>query len=242
MKRITLFVIAVHFLIIGTLLFSRPKKLDRPKHIAVRTIQPSLKPRSTTTAAAAPTSRKKQTPVSTKKESPKAAPSKPSSKSLPATSKPINQKKPAVVEKGKSRKPVKAKAAPPAKIWHEIDEALAKIDDKAYPRSQSKLDVPQVKSSPTNQIPFPDFESGSESGTHEETLISFLHASLNLPEFGEVKIQMTINKDGSVAKLVVLESESQKNKVYLQQHLPRLKFPLIFDNDKTITLTFCNEI
>ena len=78
--------------------------------------------------------------------------------------------------------------------------------------------------------------------TQEEGLVGFLHSSLNLPEFGEVTIQLTMKRDGTVARLVVLKAESKKNKAYLEQHLPLLKFPLILENEKTFTLTFCNEI
>ena len=127
--------------------------------------------------------------------------------------------------------------------WKEIDEALAKIDDKVYSKSQSKLDVPKVKGFSPSQIPFPDFgEDGDGEEAEEETLASFLHTSLNLPEFGEVKIQMTIKKDGTVARLSVLQAESHKNKAYLEKHLPLLRFPLILDKEKTFTFTFCNEI
>ena len=258
-KKITLFVVSVHLLMILMLLFSPPKiKPLKSKHIAVRTLQPKTR---AATAAVSPTPKKRASPPAAakpqnppkaaakavpkketaKKEAPKketktAAASKPA----PIKSKPINQKKPSVVEKGKPKKTVK----PKQEVWQEIDEALAKIDHKVYSKSQSKLDVPQVKGSTPSFLPVPDFgdlEDGEE-GTDEETLISFLHTSLNLPEFGEVKIQLTVKKDGSVSRLVVLEAQSQKNRAYLEKHLTLLKFPIIFDKEKTFTLTFCNEI
>ncbi|HSX12492.1 MAG TPA: hypothetical protein VLF61_03290 [Rhabdochlamydiaceae bacterium] len=236
--------------------FSPVKKPISPKkHIAVRTIQPktrtstAIAPRpskgggSTAASAAAPKPKlikkeavKKETPqpkASSKGKATAAA------KPAPLKSKPIQQKKPAMVEKGKPKKTPKA----PDKVWKEIDEALAKIDDKVYSKRQSKLDVPKMKGSSPSKLPFPDFGEADEGeGTEEETLGSFLSSSLNLPEFGEVKIQMTIKKDGSVARLVVLQTESRKNKAYLEKHLPLLRFPLILDKEKTFTLTFCNEI
>jgi hypothetical protein len=45
-----------------------------------------------------------------------------------------------------------------------------------------------------------------------------------------------------VGRLVVLEAQNQKNKAYLEKHLPLLRFPLILDKEKTFTFTFCNEI
>lgn len=255
-KKIAFFVTSLHLIMIFMLCFSPVKKQAAPKkHIAVRTIQPKTltqtrtvaaarspkKGGSTESAAAAapqPTRKeapKKETASKTKTPAAKTTAAKPS----PAKSKPINQKKPTMVEKGKPKKNPKA----PDKVWKEIDEALAKIDDKVYSKRQSKLDVPQFKGSSPSKVPFPDFGEAVEGeGTDEDSLVTFLHTSLNLPEFGEVKIQLTIKKDGSVARLVVLQAESRKNKSYLEKHLPLLRFPLILDKEKTFTLTFCNEI
>ena len=251
-KKIGLFVTSLHLIMIFMLCFSPVKKQATPKkHIAVRTIQPKTltqtrtvaaprspkKGGSTGSVAAATPQTTKKAPVkkeiSNKETASKTVAAKPS----PVKSKPINQKKPAMVEKGKSKKTPKA----PDKVWKEIDEALAKIDNKVYSKPQSKLDVPKVKGSSPSQIPFLDFD-GDDERNEEEALASFLHTSLNLPEFGEVKIQMTIKKDGTVARLSVLQAESRKNKAYLEKHLPLLRFPLILDKEKTFTLTFCNEI
>jgi outer membrane biosynthesis protein TonB len=253
MKKIAIYVTSAHLLLIFMLLFSPVKKNPGPrKHIAVRMIQPRSKteavaimraPKKAAAAsapAAAPSPIKAPKKEVPKKETPKtnAKNKTAASKAAPIKSKPIApQKKPAVVETGKPKK-IKP---PPARVLQEIDEALAKIDDKVYSRPQSKLDVPQVRGSAPVELPFFEFE-GLEPGTHEEALISFLHDSLKLPEFGEVKIQLTVHKDGSVARLVVLKAESPKNKAYLEKNLLLLKLPLILDKEKTFTLTFCNEI
>jgi outer membrane biosynthesis protein TonB len=252
-KKIALFVTSVHLLLIFLFCFSPIKKPISPKkHIAVRTLQPKTRtssavvPRTSTSkgggsstfAAPKPKLIKKE---GVKKESPqpKAAPpgkTTAPAKTAPIKSKPIHQKKPAMIEKGKPKKTPKA----PDKVWKEIDEALAKIDDKVYSKRQSKLDVPTMKGISPLSLPFGEVDEGE--GTEEEALGSFLTSSLKLPEFGEVKIQLTIKKDGSVARLVVVQTESRKNKDYLEKHLPLLRFPLILDKEKTFTLTFCNEI
>lgn len=251
-KKIVWFVTSVHCILILMLFFSPVKKsMTFKKHIAVRTISPKTATKVTSGAPAVSAKKggSSQTAATAK---PKALPKKAlpkkeaasaskavATKSSPAKSKPIQQKKPAMVEKGKPKKTPKK----PDKIWKEIDEALAKIDDKVYAHPQSKLEVPQIKGSSLTKTPFPLID-GMEEGeaTEEEALVSFLHTSLNLPEFGEVKIRLTVKKDGSVTRLVVLQAESQKNKAYLEKHLPLLKFPLLLDKEKTFTLTFCNEI
>jgi hypothetical protein len=233
--------------------FSPVKKPISPKkHIAVRTIQPKTRtstvvaPRisggGSTASVAAPKPKviKKE---AVKKEAAPKSKTTAAAKPAPAKSKPIQQKKPAMVEKGKPPKKTQKPSKAPDKVWKEIDEALAKIDDKVYSKPQSKLDVPKMKGTSPSKVPFPDFGGTDEGeGSVEETLGSFLTSSLNLPEFGEVKIQLTIKKDGSVARLVVLQAESKKNKAYLEKNLPLLRFPLILDKEKTFTLTFCNEI
>lgn len=250
-KKIALFVASVHILVTLLLCFSPVKKTISPKkHIAVRTIVPKTR----TSTAAAPRTHKGEGSTTTtaapkpkiiKKEAPKKEATPPkkttaAAKPSPAKSKPIQQKKPATVEKERPKKQKR-----PDKIWKEIDEALAKIDDNVYSKPQSKLDVPKIKGSSLSKVPFPDLDGVDgrvDEGAEEELLASFLHTSLNLPEIGEVKIQLTLKKDGTVGRLHVLQAESKKNKAYLEKHLPLLRFPLILDKEKTFTFTFCNEI
>lgn len=267
MKKIALFVTSAHLLMIFFLLFSPVKKNPHPtKHIAVRTIQhrPKIQmgtsavaqgsasparssPRPPSSHPSASTRASSLKPVAAKPNSSTKEPTKttgaltPSPSNGTSTKKPSSNKKPAVVEKNKKEKP-KPKAVPPPEVFKEIDEALAKIDEKGYSSSRLKLDVPQIQDSSAIALPFP-FDSGSsEPMGPEETLVSYLHSSLNLPEFGEVKIQVTVNKEGSIEKLVVLHAESKKNKAYLEQHLPLLELPITLEKEKTFTLTFCNEI
>jgi hypothetical protein len=74
-----------------------------------------------------------------------------------------------------------------------------------------------------------------------------LHSSLHLPDFGAVKIELTLRQDGTVAKLKVLKTESEKNKQYLETHLVRLTFPYLKgayakQGEFTFVLNFCNEL
>lgn len=102
------------------------------------------------------------------------------------------------------------------------------------------MDVPQIKGSSPVEFPFPELEE-MEEGTTEEALVSFLHGSLNLPDFGEVTIRLTVKKDGSVAQISVVKAESPKNEAYLKKNLPLLKFPLILHEERTFKLTFHNN-
>lgn len=227
-KKITLFVISIHLFFIAFLLFAPPQKTPPPKKpIAIRTALPIKKVTPRPVAAKTPPKTKPAPPPPPKKSAPaKTSPQAPPQKKTVPSKKPVAKENP---------KPPKKSV--PAKIENKVQEPLAKIEEKVYRRPQLQLDVPKLENIPLEPAPIDE-----EKVSVEESLVSFLHASLNLPEFGEVKIQLTIKKDGTVARLVVVETESKKNKAYLEQHLPKLRLPLGLEQEKTFTLTFCNEV
>jgi hypothetical protein len=82
---------------------------------------------------------------------------------------------------------------------------------------------------------------------YTDILVEHLHQSLSLPDYGEVKIQLSLRQDGTVVKVIVLKTQSEKNKQYLESNLLRLRFPRFdgaYANKKeyTFILTFCNEL
>ena len=127
-------------------------------------------------------------------------------------------------------------------LLKELEESIAKIDKKSVakttPPSKAIAPIPlQI------DLHSSDFE---EDADYTALLIRELHESLRLPDFGEVKIQLSLRQDGSVVKVVVLKAQSEKNKQYLESNLMRLKFPRFegtYSNKKecTFILTFCNE-
>ena len=232
-RKITSAVVLLHLLVIMTFLFTPQHRATKPHHVVVRTQLTHPKTPSKTIAAARPQGRatsSKKTPPSAKPAA-KAAPSKPKpTKKIP--------KKTTVVETGKKAKPKKL-APPPVEPVEEFSaEEIATKPEKRY--SGPKLDIP----APIGTLEIDQKESDSffsMEGPQDE-FISFLHGALHLPDFGEVKIELTF-MDGAVSKVVVLKSESSKNKAYLEKQLPLLKFPPREDlKSRTLILTFCNEI
>ncbi len=234
-KKVVSIVISFHVLFIAFLLFTPQRvPVKRMSHVKVRMVRPVTAvrtppakkvsaPAASTPAPAVATPPQKKPPQQTQKPKPTAK------KPAVAAAKPSN--KPAVIEKGKPvKKAPPKKKEPPAEIWNEIDQALAKIEQKSYPVPKQSLNLPLLQ----------EEEVGDDSAVSQ--LMGFLHDTLNLPEMGEVKMEITVRKDGSIAKVVVLRAESQKNKLYLQENLPRLQLPMRFDEEKTWILTFCNEI
>jgi len=259
LKRTTSLVISIHLLFMTMLLFTQNHPLaQRTHHIKVRTVQPAPSIKAQPVAARARTSatgqskkpatpRPAKSPVSSSKkpsptQSAKTTPPSPKKSTTPQPAKTSSSpsKKPVIVDKKNSTSPLPAKPQPlqdplpDAPIWEEIDQALAKIEPKAYSKEDPALMVPKLS----------QFVSSSplEVESVESQLVCFLHDTLSLPEVGEVKVELVVDKNGMVQKVIVLSSESEKNKQYLQTHLPRLKFPMQFEQDKTWTLTFSNEI
>ncbi len=237
-KRITSIVISFHLLFITFLLFNPPRtSVKSTSPMKVRTFHPIAH------SPLSPPQKKVQKSVIQQIPPP---PPKKTSAPQPAIKKQVTSPKsipkPGVLQKEKPSK--KKIETPPSdgaqkKIWNEIDQALAKIEEKSYPISKPLPALPKP-------LKFLD-EHDSEENTQEEKralldVMGFLHDTLHLPEVGEVRIAITVRKDGVIAKVVVLHAESQKNKLYLQEHLPLLQLPLQLDQEKIWTITFCNEI
>lgn len=235
-KRVTSIVISFHLLFITLLLFN-PHKIpaQRNNHVKVRTVRPMA------TVTSRPVV-KKSPPKAPSSPAPTAK-TNPTKKAAPATAaakKPVakTSNKPAVIEQGKPvKKTPPKKPEPTDEIWNEIDQALAKIEKKSYSTPKHSLDLPKP-------LIFVEESSFQEMGNPSamQQLMGFLHETLHLPEVGEVKIEISVLKNGSVAKVVVLSSESKKNKEYLQKHLPLLQLPMQFEDEKNIIITFCNEV
>ena len=86
----------------------------------------------------------------------------------------------------------------------------------------------------------------AQQTSYADALPEYLHEELRLPEYGEVKMQITLRSDGSVVRLVVLHAASAKNRGYLERCLPGLHFPpfygaLVGVKEQTFVLTFCND-
>jgi len=171
-----------------------------------------------------------------------------------------SKKAPAIADKKvdntKKTTPAAAKPAPPRarvseQLLQELEESIAKIQQKRDKLDRKKQEDPPHLIGPLqidSSVPVPTNVTEEESSTqYQQMLIDCLRESLNLPEYGEVKIRLTLKKDGSVQDLTVLKAESEKNKRYLEEKLPFLRFPRLRDsfsnkNQSTFVLTFCNEI
>lgn len=75
--------------------------------------------------------------------------------------------------------------------------------------------------------------------TYGELLIAYLQNELDLPEYGEVKVKIEIDRFGTLVDCEIVEAKSRKNAEFLKNRLPELAFPCLND-PQSFTITFRN--
>jgi hypothetical protein len=96
--------------------------------------------------------------------------------------------------------------------------------------------------------------SGSDNSSllpHEQTyldeLIRRLKLKLKLPDYGEIKVKLTIAKTGRVLKLAIISSKSQNNRSYIEKTIPSIVFPPFgssfgHEQEHTFLINLSNEL
>lgn len=248
-KPIIIFVVFLHVAILFCFSITPYKKPQIKRPLIVTTTiqiqeQKKQKPKPPPSAPKAPQPPKISPPAPSPAQPPKPVPvparpkPTPVKPLTPAPAKPgakPSPKKPTTTTKATKAIPEKRKSVTEPEpmiseqLMREIEESIAKIEGKnatVYIDNTLKL----------------DYAEG-----YEEVLIAHLRSHLQLPEFGEVKIKLTLSKNGSVIKLSVLNAESERNKKHLETHLYTIQFPPldvlgIKKPEQTFVLTFCNDI
>lgn len=219
-KQIALSVIFLHLAILFALLSHHLVTLEwrSPKPMLIRTV-----------VAAKPAPVLTTTPSGSKKT---AAPI--------STPTPSSPKKSKTTTSNKTTKNT-APAAATTTTWKEIAESLNSITaepKKALPA----LNVPTKAASHT---PLPEETAYAEDPSYGEYLITFLQNTLELPEYGEVKIKIEIDSFGQLVDCQILESKNPKNASFLKESLPSLHFPIPqlgpFESTKMLDITFKNK-
>lgn len=254
MKKITYYVIGIHcFLVLWSALWMPSKKIDKkplqvrmvvqapatPIPVTPRPPQPVIKNAVqnivATPSSIAPkaTPVPKMSPVAKKSASP--APKNPVVKKAATASAPARPV-------AKKTEPAKSAPVVPADLVQQLQESIAKIDQKSHKDSPKEI-LPAPKWITQLKI---DEESTGEESLFVATLISCLQNTLNLPENGAVKVELVLQRDGSFVQMKVLHSESDRNRKFLEQELKTVTFPPFSGNLKnekehTFVITFCNS-
>ncbi len=245
MKRIAYYVIAMHlFFVLWSALWMPSKKVDK-KPLQVRTVVHAPPPKPVVQAvvksdvrkvAAVPSSQPKPAPA-VQKSAPKpqrTAPPKPTAKKVASA--------PAAPAK-KAAPAVKSSPVIPANLVQQLQESIAKIDQTSHKDSPKQILPAPKKWVPQLKI---DEECSGEESFFVSSLIERLQETLDLPEIGEVKVELVLKRDGSFVKMKVVHSASEKNKKFLEQELKTVTFPpfsgdLKDEKEHTFVITFCNS-
>lgn len=83
--------------------------------------------------------------------------------------------------------------------------------------------------------------------SYRDELAARLKLLLRLPEYGDVKVNLTLTRSGKVDKVAIVSAESILNRKYIEKTLPELSFPAFGNNfaaasEYTFAITLSNEI
>lgn len=229
-----------------------PKPPKKNQKILVRTIKnPSSNASCKITTSS--TQEKQIPPPSAKKTSPIPKPIPKQPPIAPNKEPPAKkvEKKPTISKNTPPK--IEKKKIPPKQIpssSHNLEKSLKEIEETI---AKIATNNDKMSSRRTKEIPSkldPVFEELSLPLLTEEdyssSLIEYLQDQLRLPDTGDVKIELTLRRDGSVESVKVLSAQSEKNRKRLEENLPKLQFPPFPKEEKekkskVFILTFCND-
>jgi outer membrane biosynthesis protein TonB len=248
-EKLCFIVIFAHVLIASVSLLYKPE-IERKKPLVIKTFQEKKTAKVISTGSKPVSSSPKKTPpvIQTQKKAPPAKPKNP-----PAPPKPKEIKKTVKQElkKVEPKPPKKQEPKPtpkpkdPIPLPEKTKTDLLQKSLKEIQTSLSKIEETQAKTHRATQTS--SILEDSLEDNYASTLSSYLERNLHLPDFGEVKIELTLKEDGTVEKIRVLASESEQNKKRIEKDLPNLRFPRPpstkkESDSKTFILVFCNQI
>lgn len=191
---------------------------------------------------------KKTTPKpSPKKDKPKEVkkPPKPVAKPEATKAKPKTPSKQVVKEAAPSKPKVDPQAEA-AKVKRRELLASAQKNIAKIEHTRDKLGGGEIASLAATVLPgrieslqvetFPESTSAltSQEMSYYDELASRLKLQLRLPEYGEVRIKLTLNRSGQFVKVSVTSTESATNRKHVEKTIPTLKFPSFGNNFKDI--------
>lgn len=231
-KWIVSFVVLGHVML-AFLLFLFETKLPTPvlkRNFVAKTVK--LSPRIET--APAPVLQNQASPPKEEK-----SPSKVEKKPVPIPKKnPAKPKVPVKQEKKpplkKEQKVIKEPAKPTSSDWiARAKEKIGKIAPSSDSIAQSSPDTMQELKMPkplgSLLSEFASVDSAETLSAKElayrDELAQRLRLHLKLPEYGEVKLKLRVNRKGTIEAVEVIAFQSKINAVYLEKELPKLRMP-----------------
>jgi len=208
--RLFWIVTAVHLLIVILFGIQRKEIVKPPAKIEVHTVQLQPKIKPAVQPAVQPSVQNSPAPIvqeerSSKvqvREKPKVDKPVAQKSSKPTPKKPIAQKKPAIPGQKSN-----------GELKRILQDSLASLDKKT---SSAPLSAPtKVGKLQSEAITFI---------TYEALLVEYLRELLELPEPGEVKLRLTVTREGRVRAHTILEA-TKSNRAYIDREIISLHLP-----------------
>ncbi|MCB1118890.1 MAG: hypothetical protein KDK65_02920 [Chlamydiia bacterium] len=119
---------------------------------------------------------------------------------------------------------------PPVPKESQAQQAKRKLASVSLPKAQIALDSVATISD--------DLAHNAKVG-YRHQLASYLKLYLELPEVGDVDMELTLNRQGQVVQVTHVTSQSDTNRAYIQRMVPTLIFPPFDDSvGKELQQTF----
>lgn len=160
------------------------------------------------------------------------------------STKAVSEKKKKVVEtKKKTKKVVKKKEdTKQDKLLKLAKESIAKTQvpskNITVPKMIGELNIDRtIVSDP----------SGEDKYGYREEVMLLLKSLLRLPEHGNVKVELTLSRDGRVASVIVVSTDSKRNKEYVEKAIPEVVFPsfgkhFVNQQEHTFLITLASHV
>lgn len=198
-----------------------PKPLPKKKPIHKKTTPKTPpKPVKKPTPPKPPAPVKKETPKKpeTKKETPK--------KTAPEIPKEPPRPDPQIeAMKQKKREYIENARSLVAKLDRKSGQLkeTGSLEKVTLPSQLGELNIDSLEISSDKTLSAPE-------NRYRSLIASRLKLSLHLPEYGVVKLKLTLNRQGKVTAVTEIQSESSANKAHIQKALPQIIFQPFGDN------------
>jgi outer membrane biosynthesis protein TonB len=136
------------------------------------------------------------------------------------------------------------------KLVAAAQERIAKINagsDKVVQKNTNLTSVNAITNLQIDSLSVPKGVQGlgQREMSYRDELASRLKLLLRLPEYGDVKVDLTIDRMGKVVKIAIVSAESVVNRKYIEKTLPEVAFPAFGTNyetaaEYTFTVTLSN--
>jgi outer membrane biosynthesis protein TonB len=123
-------------------------------------------------------------------------------------------------------------------------QAILKTGTSSSKKSSNDSSLVSLSTISKLQIDAPAMMTDKEK-RYQDILASHLKDRLRFPEYGEVKIKLTLANSGKVLKVDIVSSKSEENRNYALKTLPNILFPsfdgFIKESQHTFSITLKND-